>query len=183
MVGIGLRTGIPTSHQKLQRQCRWAVASLCSTHYSAHVIGRRTLYVSEKSVVQVILIFQEIRTINRVRKRGTGFSDMDAHMRHFLGSQWDRQLKFSAYASFLISWKLPQLYIGFSAFFLWSPLWKKVVKRNSNFERLHEAYAENFSCLSHWEHKKSHIPASISENPVPLFDWKQQPKNIWFHGC
>ena len=71
----------------------------------------------------------------------------------------------------------------FQHFSFGSPFDKKVVKTNSNFERLHEAYAENFSCLSHWEHKKSHIPASISENPVPLFDWKQQPKNIWFHGC
>ena len=43
---------------------------------------------------------------------------------------------------------------------------------NSNFERLHEiineAYAENFSCLSHWEPKKCHMWTSISENPVPL---------------
>ena len=43
---------------------------------------------------------------------------------------------------------------------------------SSNFERLHEiiydAYAENFSCVSHWEPKKSHVWASISENPVPL---------------
>ena len=40
----------------------------------------------------------------------------------------------------------------------------------SNFERLHEiineAYAENSSCLSHWEPKKRHMWASISENPV-----------------
>ena len=45
---------------------------------------------------------------------------------------------------------------------------------SSNFERLHEIinepYAENFSSLSHWEPKKRQIWASISENPVPLFD-------------
>ena len=45
---------------------------------------------------------------------------------------------------------------------------------SSNFERLHEiineAYAENFSCLSHWEPKKRHLWASISENPVPLIE-------------
>ena len=45
---------------------------------------------------------------------------------------------------------------------------------SSNFERLHEiineAYAENFSCLSHWEPKKCHMWASISENPVPLYE-------------
>jgi hypothetical protein len=43
---------------------------------------------------------------------------------------------------------------------------------SSNFERLHEiineAYAVNFSCLSHWEPKKCHMWESISENPVPL---------------
>ena len=45
---------------------------------------------------------------------------------------------------------------------------------SSNFERLHEiineAYAENFSFLSHCEPKKCHMWASISENPVPLYD-------------
>ena len=44
---------------------------------------------------------------------------------------------------------------------------------SSNFERLHEiineAYAENFSCLYHWEPKKRNMWASISENPVPLY--------------
>ena len=44
---------------------------------------------------------------------------------------------------------------------------------SSNFERLHEiindAYAENFSCLIHWEPKKIHMWASISVNPVPLY--------------
>ena len=48
----------------------------------------------------------------------------------------------------------------------WETMKKKVVLLSSNFERLHEiineAYAENFSCLSHWEPKKSRI----SENPV-----------------
>ena len=48
---------------------------------------------------------------------------------------------------------------------------------SSNFERLHEiindAYAENFSCPSHWEPKKCHMWASISENPIPLY-------HIWF---
>jgi hypothetical protein len=37
---------------------------------------------------------------------------------------------------------------------------KKVVQISSNFERLHkiskEAYAENFSCLSHWEVRNPH---------------------------
>jgi hypothetical protein len=41
---------------------------------------------------------------------------------------------------------------------------KKVVQISSNFERLQkikkEAYAENFSCLSHWE----------GRNPHPLYN-------------
>ena len=74
-------------------------------------------------------------------------SDHFAHswggLGRFLGSQWDRQLKISAYASFLISWSLSKFEliqttlffivskggpkqkswkIGFSAFFFWSPL-------------------------------------------------------------
>jgi hypothetical protein len=56
---------------------------------------------------------------------------------------------------------------NFSTFFLWSPFGnyeKKVVQMSSNFERLHkkkkEAYAENFSCLSHWE----------GRNPHPLYN-------------
>ena len=45
---------------------------------------------------------------------------------------------------------------------------------SSNFERLHEiineACAENFSCLSHWEPKKRHMWAFISENAVSLYE-------------
>ena len=78
------------------------------------------------------------------------------------------------YDSFLVPGKLPKLYIGFSAFFLWYPLRnferKKVVLMSSNFDRLHEikneAHAENFSCLSHWESKKSSMWASISKKTV-----------------
>ena len=35
----------------------------------------------------------------------------------FLGSQWDRQLKFSAYASFLISWSLSKFELIIDNFF------------------------------------------------------------------
>ena len=59
-------------------------------------------------------------------------------------------------------------YGNFSAFFLWSPLGnyeKKVVWISSNLERLHEikkeAYAENLSCLSHWEPRNLPRPPQL----------------------
>jgi hypothetical protein len=42
---------------------------------------------------------------------------------------------------------------------------KKVVQISSNFERLHknkkEAFAENFSCLSHWEGRNLPRPPKL----------------------
>ena len=49
---------------------------------------------------------------------GTTFSDMDAHMWLFLGSQWDKKLKFSAYASFIILWAYAE---NFSFLSHWEP--------------------------------------------------------------
>ena len=74
----------------------------------------------------------------QVVQRGTGFSDMDA----------DNVTLFGVFSIFPL---VPPL----------ETMEKKVVQTSSNFERLHEiineAYAENFSCLSHWEPKKCHI--------------------------
>ena len=65
-----------------------------------------------------IFIFEKINCFKLIQishslwdtKDGTKGSDHLAHswggLGWFLGSQWDRQLKFSAYASFLISWSL-----------------------------------------------------------------------------
>ena len=72
--------------------------------------------------------------------------------------------------------KLPKLYIVFfSAFFLWSPIGNHEKKSCLNKLKFWEASRNHKRSLS-WKfqysflknEETSHIPASISENPVPL---------------
>ena len=64
----------------------------------------------------------------------------------FLTSQCDRQLKFSAYASFMISWSLHEI--------------------------ISEAYAENLSCLSHWEVRNPHPLYNLCTCWTSPFAWQ-----------
>ena len=89
----------------------------------------------------------------------------------FFYSLWFWRIKGSDHLAH--SWEKPMYSYGnFSAFFLWSPPWKlqkKVVQISSNLERRHkikkEAYAENLSCLSHWE------PRNLSRPPQLWARW------------